>query len=182
MPSELVAHEPSRSPAQPQVPNLTSGPEPGSKAAVRRSYSGSSCERSPKRKVLLVPSVISARRTRLDRKNTPSSEGAEKRVKRKRAAVAAVMGGGVKPIRPGQIGPVLGDVGPIDRIFEPRVRRTEQDLNHVSGGSVPPAAEVVAVIAVIPGPLQVVLLEVGEKFHPESCPAGETAASSSGRE
>ena len=56
------------------------GLKPGSKAAQRRSYSRSSCERSPKRKVLLVPSVISARRTRLDWKNTPSSEGAGKRL------------------------------------------------------------------------------------------------------
>src|SRR5688572_5965885 len=77
VPSELVEHAP-WAPAQPQVPNLTSGPNPGSKAAMRRSYSGSSFERSPKRKVLLVPSVISARRTRLDLKNTPSLEVAEK--------------------------------------------------------------------------------------------------------
>src|SRR5262245_47095190 len=50
--------------------------------------------------------------------------GGREEVERDGAAVAAVAAGAGETIRPGEAGPEFGTIGPIDRIFGQRVRRT----------------------------------------------------------
>jgi hypothetical protein len=94
---------------------------------------------------------------------------------RQGAAVAAIARLAVEPARPGKVGEDKLNIGPISRISGQRIRRADQPRDDLSERGVWSTGEIVAVIAIIPAPVQVLLLEVGEEFHPERRAAGEVA-------
>src|SRR5262245_16958307 len=56
-----------------------------------------------------------------------------------------------------------------------RIRRAEQDLDDMGRGGIPLPGDVVAVIAVVPLAVQVVLIEVGEQLDPKVGAPGRKA-------
>src|SRR5262249_32440898 len=94
------------------------------------------------------------------------------KIKRPRAGVAAIT---AHPVgTPGPLRTALS-CGFHDG-FRQRIRRAEQELDDMSRGGIPVSNDVVAVIAVVPLLMQVVLFEEGEQLDPQVGAPGRTVA------